>query len=354
MRGTVLMFIGIVLLSPGQVVGQAPAAGEDRAGRVDALNRQAVGAFRGRDFRTAEDCARKAWELCGAGAGGRDAGFAAANLAAALTMQGRLEEALQWQGRAEEVFAREGDADARGRLAVARVVTFYLAGKEEEALATLDRVRELTGKDDVRLAGIEVEVRGNSNDGVQMQAGYMKCLETLNACRAKGDASSVALYAMRMGCMEGGTGGHSDALKYYTEALQVLRAEGDTARAGLALRNIGLACRKLGKYPESEAALREALDLARACGDRRLTVEVLNDMSMLYAEMGDGARAQTCDQEAEAALRVVAEDLRQGRLNDTVLLDFYKLLQVRYANLPPYYTDLFVGFYDQLVLEPPR
>ena len=337
-----------LLLSPGR-----PQAAEDPAGRAEDLTRQAVRAFVERDFRAAETLARQAWDLCQAGTAGRQAGFAAANLGAALAVQGRLEEALEWQGRAEEVFAREGDALTQGRLALARAVVLYLKG-EKGALASLDRARELLGKDDFRLTCIEAEVRGNSNDSEQAQAGYMKCLEMLNGCRARGDSSGVVMCAMRMGYLDGTTGGHEDALKYYTEALKIVRAWGDTSRMSVALRNIGLANRKLRQYPESEAAYREGLSLAGAAGQRAQAAEILNDLSMLYAEMGDEARAEATDREAEAALRSVADDLSQGRLKDTVLLDFYQGVKVRFANLLPYDADLFAGFCDQLTLEPPR
>jgi tetratricopeptide (TPR) repeat protein len=249
---------------------------------------------------------------------------------------------------------RDGDAVVRGRLALARAVVFHLKGKEKEALGSLDLARGLSGKDDFRLACVEAEVRSNSNDVEQAQAGYVKCQEMLNGCRARGDSSGVLVCAMRMGYLEGTTGGHEDALKYYTEALQIVRAWGDTSRMGVALRNIGLANRKLRQYPESEAAYREALDLARAAGNRGLAAGILNDLSMLYAEMGDEARAEATDREAEEALRSIADDLRQGKLRDTVLLDFYQGVKVRFANLLPYNTDLFAGFCDQLALEPPR
>ena len=85
-----------------------------------------------------------------------------------------------------------------------------------------------------------------------------------------------------------------------------------------------------------------------------MTAEVLNAMIVLYMNMGDEARARDCNREAEEVLEAIAEDLRQGRLTDTVMLDFFGLLQMRYSNLPPCNADLFVGCFDQLVLEPPK
>ena len=282
--------------------------------------------------------------------GSSGAGLAAANLAAVLTIHGRLEEALRWQDRAEEIFGREGSSALQGRLAVAQAVTLLLAGEEEGAWVSIRRARELLGEDDWGSAWAEAEVQSQSKD----TGGYMKYMELFKECHTRDDNTDVAHCAMRLGRIEGTTGGRQAALEYYTMALEILRAERDPSGIGLALRNVGLALRKLRQYPESEAAFREALDLAHNRGDRRLIVEILNDLSVLYAEMGDNARARDWDLEAEEALQSIAEDLKRGQLTDTVLLDFYRFLKVRYVNRAPYDTDLFVGFYDQLVLRPLR
>lgn len=346
MGRTVWTLVATVLLSLELSSGEPSlqASGE-WAAQIDSLNQQAFRAFQSRDFRTAKTAARQAWALCGTDADGCDAGLAAANLAGVLTMYGRFEEALQWQDRAEEIFEREGNSTLQGRLAVARAVTRFLA--EEEVTDSIARARELLGEDDWRLGYLEAGVQSHSSDAHRVQAGYAGLLK---ACRASGDSAGVVLCAMHLGQVEGSTGGHRAALAYYTRALEILRSERDSSRIGLALRNIGLAHRKLRQYSESEAASQEAVGLARTQGDRRLVVEVLNDLSMLYVEMGEDARARDRDMETEKALRSIAEDLKRGRLTDTVLLDFYQLLNMRYLNRTSYDTDLFVGFYDQLML----
>ncbi len=355
MREAMLVLMLIGLLSPGRSMGQAlPQSPEVRAGQVGDLNRQAVRAFRNRDFRGAEDLARHAWELSQGEKIGGEGGFAAANLGAALAMQGRLGESLEWQARAEEVFGRDGDTVARGRLAVARAVILFMKGKEEEAVVSLGRAGEMVDKEDLRLSCVDAEILGHSGDVQKAQKGYTKFMSLLNACRARGDSSGVVVCAMRLGCLEGTTGGHEDALKNYAEVFNIVRAWGDTVQMGMALRNMGLANRKLRQYPESEKTYQEALGLARGSRNPGLAAEVLNDLSMLYAEMGDEVRAEETDREAEAALRSIADGLKKGLLVDSVLLDFYQIVKVRFANLLPYDGDLFVGFYDQLALEPPR
>ena len=217
----------------------------------------------------------------------------------------------------------------------------YSAADAEESLAGLEKAGELLGADDVRMSYVKAEILGRSNDPNRQQAGYLK---HMRKCEQMRDRAGVALCKMGLGRIEGGSGGYRSALKYYTEALRVLRATRDSIGIGLALHNIGLANRKLQHYPESEASFQEALALASARGDQRMTAEILNAMIVLYMNMGDEVQARDCNREAEEVLQAIAEDLRQGRLTDTVLFDFFGLLQMRYANLPPCHTDLFVGF----------
>ncbi len=358
---TVLIVVAAALPVSGQAeTAPSPQTPGERAGQIDSLNRQACRAFLNRDFQAAQASAQQAWDLCQKGADGPAPGLAAAGLAAVLTMHGRFEKALQWQGRAEEVFVSGGDTTLQGRLEAARAVTNFLrarqysAGETEEALIGIRKARELLGANDARTANIEAEILCHSNDANRAQSGYMKYMRLLRQCRAKGDSTGLALCATRMGRTEGITGGHGATLKYYTEALGIFRAQKDTGGIGLALRNIGLAQRKQRQYSESEAASQEALDLARHGGNQRLALEVLNDMNLLYAETGEAARAQECDLQAQAAMRSIVEGLKQGQFTDTVLFDFYQLLNMRYVNRPPYDADPFVGFYDQLVLEAPR
>ena len=361
MRKAILTVVLFGLLWPETAPEAAPPdTSRVRTSRIDSLNRTAFEAFGSRNFRTTGAAARRAWDLCGGATDDVAAGIAAANVAAALTMHGRFREALEWQNRAKAIFVRTENPGLRGRLEAARAVTdFFLSqqyspGEPEEALADIERAEALLGADDIRTARLKGMLLCCSNDPERAQAGYRSLKRLLEEYRTGGDGSLRAVCAMHLGRIEGTSSGHRAALDYYTEALDAMRAGRDSSGTGPALRNVGLARRSLGAYAEADAAFREALDLARERGDRRLTVVVLNDLSALYTEIGEHARAQAYDREAGAALAAIAEDLRQGRTDDTVLFDFYQLLKIRYASKLLYDLDLFPGFCDQLALEPPR
>ena len=341
------------------LISGAPAQALDEgAVQVDSLNRKAFASFQTQDFRQAEAAALEAWNRSDPDALG--AGLAAANVAAVLAIKGQLDGALQWQGRAEGIFRRKRETGLLGRLAVARAVTHFLgslkfsAGNAEDSLPDLKEARELLGEEDFRMARVEAQILCNSEQAEHAQAGYMAFVRLSATHEKDGNRMCGARCAVCMGHAEGKSGGHRSALQYYEKALEIYLAEGDSVGAGLALRNIGLARRKLRQYPESEAACRKALDMARGTENTRLEIEALNDLSLLYMEMGDEAGARSADREARAAVQAVAEAIRSGQLDDTVLLDFYQVLKIRYANLLPYSTEMFAGFCDQLALEPPR
>jgi tetratricopeptide (TPR) repeat protein len=322
--------------------------------RADSFNVAAFRAFQSREFERTGALARKALESCPGTSVSREAGIAEANLGAALAVRGRLDEALSRQARADSIFTAIGDSLCLGRLFAARAIALSLKGKAEAALACLGRARLLRGGNEAALACLEASVLGNTNDAVRLQDVYIRCLGEIHRCRAGGDSAGTAICAMTLGFLDGTTGDHQGALRYFSEALSLFHARADSLRAGLMMENVGLAQRKLGSYAEARRSYQEALVMARARGEQRLAVELLNDLSMLHSEMGDQPGAEQYDREAEEACNTLAEDLRLGKADDTVLVDFLDLVQARYANMLPYHTDPFVGFCDRLALDPAR
>ena len=227
----------------------------------------------------------------------------------------------------------------------------YSAAEPDEAVAILDQAAEWLEPGDPDLACVRAEILCCSNQGPRVQEGYAAYTSLRRTCLASGDSARTALIAMRLGRTEGLTGGHLSALKFFTEAVALQRARDDSSGMALALRNIGLAHRKVMHYPESEAAFKEALGLAEAQGDRKRVVVVSNDLSLLYAEIGDNEKAREWDLKAHEAMRALVDDLDRGRVADSVLFDLFQLVKMRYANIQPYTADMFTGFYDQLVLE---
>ncbi|MDP6779483.1 MAG: tetratricopeptide repeat protein [Candidatus Latescibacteria bacterium] len=351
--------LAITLLAAPQVFAELAALPDETTAGIADLNRQAFQAFRRHDFAGADTAALKATRLASEGGEGVDTGIAAANLGAVRTMQGRLDDAVALQGRADSIFVQLGETRLRGRLAVARAVTAFLAeqrysaAEPDDAIAVLDQAAKWLEPEDPDLACVRAEILCCSNQGPRVQEGYAAYTSLHRGCLASGDSAKAALIATRLGRTEGLTGGHLSALKFFAEAMKLQRARDDSSDMALALRNIGLAHRKVMRYEESEAALKEALSLAEMQQDRRRVVVVSNDLSLLYAEIGDNEKAREWDLKANEAMRAIVSDLDQGRLVDSVLFDFFQLVKMRYANIQPYTADLFEGFYDQLVLERP-
>ena len=70
--------------------------------RATSTNQAAWQAFHRRDFSECERLAREAWQLAEADGDSVQSTFAAANLAAAVALRGRLDEALEWSRRARK------------------------------------------------------------------------------------------------------------------------------------------------------------------------------------------------------------------------------------------------------------
>jgi hypothetical protein len=80
---------------------------------------------------------------------------------------------------------------------------------------------------------------------------------------------------------------------------------------------------------------------------------LLDDLSFLHMLRGDEAEARKADREAEQRLAAIAEAMRAGRLEDSLLLDFRQLAKLRYLNQPSMLSDPFLGVLDQVVVRPP-
>ncbi|MCZ6634857.1 MAG: tetratricopeptide repeat protein [bacterium] len=333
------------------------AAGPPADSELNRLNREVFEAFKNRQFQTAEMLADRVWEQMPEGTISTAVGIAAANKGALLTIRGRFEDAMEWQERADRIFGKVTADRLRGRLEVARAVTSFLNERQfseeapEQALQHVEAARPALGKDDFRLNWVEAEMMGHSPRAVHVQGSYMKYLGLIRACESSGDSLRLGWCEMRLGIVEGATGGHSEALKRYGRALEIFEAMKDSVGMGLAMRNMGLASRKKMMYDEAETILNQALVFSQKRGDTALSVKVLNDLSKLYMETGDFPRAAKTDQMVNTVLDSIGEDVRSGRSVDSLILDYHHLIRLRYASLLPYENDRFTGFYDQLVLE---
>jgi ATP/maltotriose-dependent transcriptional regulator MalT len=104
-------------------------------------NRAAWQAFHEKDFPRSERLAREAWQKAETERDALQAAFAAANLAAAVAMRGRLDEAIEWSHRAEERLGPGRQPPVRGRILVAQGILQKVRGEDEASEQAFARDR---------------------------------------------------------------------------------------------------------------------------------------------------------------------------------------------------------------------
>jgi len=323
----------ITLLLTAMTWGLAAMLGEGvaRADVVAQAGGEAFAAFQQEDFIRARERAERQWELAEAQADRFQAGLAAANLAATLAIAGQVDEALEWYETAESRLRSIGRSREVGRIAVARGLALYMKRESKLGDRELARAGELLGVDDWRLEFVTTLLDiWTRLDLWQGQQSLEKLLE--RACDSR-DSTRVAATLMALAWVEGATGSGEPALAHYEEAIGLFDKRGDAGSAALARRNMGVVHLRAGEPDRAAGQLRKALALAREAGEPRLEFRALTD-------------------QAEATLAGLVEDLRQGRLLDTPLVDYYDLLRMRYLNPPGFQIDGFPWLFDQLALSP--
>jgi tetratricopeptide (TPR) repeat protein len=323
----------------------ASAAGADALGP----NGQAWTSFRARDFATAEAASRQAWAAASSGANALQAGVGAANLAAALAIRGRFAEALEWSGKAEERLVAAGARKPRGRLLAARALMHYADGARGEGAKAFTQAEAWLDKDDWPLAFARLTV------GLYVDPSSQKSYEGLRVLLKRAREGQNREQTLRALLALGWAETFFDpetSVAHYREAQDLAAAGGDAELRAYAAHDLGVAHFRRGELGPAEAAFREGLDGVRASGDRQLQVVLHDDLSLLHAQKGDEARAREEDVSGQRVLAQLAEDLRSGRIEDTVLLDFRQLSKTGYLNLPGVRFPLFHGVFDQLALDP--
>ena len=323
----------------------AAAAGADAIGP----NTGAWTSFRARDFAAAEAASREAWAAASANGDARQAGVAAANLAASFAIRGRFTEALEWSGKAEERLVAAGARKPRGRLLAARALMRYADGAREEGAKAFTQAETWLDKDDWALAFARLTV------GLYVDPSSQKSYEGLRVLLKRARDGQNREQTLRALLALGWAETFFDpetSLAHYREAQDLAAAEGDAELRAYAAHDVGVAHFRRGELGPAEAAFKEGLDGVRASGDRHLQVVLLDDLSLLHAQTGDEKRAREEDVAQQRVLAQLAEDLRSGRIQDTVLLDFRQLSKTRYLNLPGVLFPLFHGVFDQLALDP--
>lgn len=342
-----------VLILAGLVIGfvlSAPAPGAEVENRIEELNQQAYQAFQRKDFRHAEELAARAWQLAENEGDRLQAGLAAANTAAGLAIHRRMDDALAWYEKAQVRLEESGRARLSGRLAAAKGAVLYLEHDTELGVRELRRAAALLGEDDWRLQFLVTTLELWSD--LDLGPVFEKVRSLAERARQSGDPGRLAPALMVLGWIEAAQGGGEYAVELYREAIGLFEERGDAASVALAHRNIGVAYLRVRDFARARAELEKGLEEARRAGDVRLEFAALNDLGVAYALAGESGRALTADREAEEVIAGLADDLRQDRRADTLLVDFYHLLRMRYLTLPALLLDPFPFILDQLALDP--
>jgi len=318
-------------------------------GRAVDANQAAWEAFHQRDFPRCEQLAREAWQLAEADRDSLQAAVAAANLAAAVAMRGRLDEALEWSRRAEERLGPEPQPLVRGRILVAQAILQKVRGEDEASEQAFRRAREALGPEDWSLAFADALAQGY--DWNDMDAAYRRLTALRDTARGSGDPKRAALALLDLGWIEG-VGGGLGAVRPFEEARSLFASSGQAAVLPIVDHNLGAVFLGADRLGEAQTAFERGLAAARAVHDRRLEVILLDDLSQLFSQKEDWPRAVAADREAGAHLAAIVEDVSQGRLDDSLLLDLRRLLKARYVHKPQLLPDLFLGLFEQLAVEP--
>jgi len=322
----------------------APAAEESPS-----PNQAAWQAFQRRDFQGCERLATEGWKRAEADHDSLQAALAAANLAAAVAVRGQLDEGLEWSRRAEQALGPEREPRVRGRILVAQGLLRQARGEEEESAQAFVRAQVALGADDWPLAFAETLAK--AYDWEDLNAAFQRMNGLRDAARISKEPDRAALALLVLGWLEG-VGGSPEAVTKFEEARSILVSRNQSAVLPLIDHNIGSVHLWLDHLSEAQVAFERGLAEARAASDRRMEVILLDDLGMLFSQKEDWPRAIASDREAGERLAAILEDVKQGRLEDSLLLDLRRLVKGRYVHKPQMLIDLFLGLFDQLAVEP--
>lgn len=314
-------------------------------------------AFQKRDFAKGRLLSEAVWRQAKGRAETREAGIAAANVGACLSMLGHFDDAKIWQSRAQSLLLTSGDKTLLGRLAVGRGVTDFLRGRQygighvDVALDYLNQAKEILGNQEVRVQMVEAEILGQSGQATFMASALVTYAKLQRVFENRGDSLWGARCGVRWARVHGDLGQHGQALQGFVRSAGIFEATEQWRETALALRNAGHAQRKLGDYVASEVHLKRALVFARKSEDAAIVLRVLDDLVRLLSETHHYEAAIAFDLEADVLMEKIVQAVPQGYAADSVSLSLQHLLLLRFASVLPYEVDLFNGFYDMLLIQ---
>jgi len=337
--------ISVLLLAVPALGAATASAAQDAA----AQNQAAWQAFQRRDFAACESLAREAFKLAEAERDSLQTAFAAANTAAAVAMRGRLDEGLEWSLRAEQALGSGGEPRVRGRILVAQAILRQVRGEDEASAKAFVRAREALGPEDWSLAFADALAKAYDWD--DLSAAFQRMTALRESALGAKEPRRQAIALLVLGWLDG-VGGSPEAVKTFEEARAILVSAGEEAVLPLVDHNLGSVLLWADRRDEAQGIYERGLTAARALSDRRMEVILLDDLSLMFSQKEDWPRAIASDREAGERLAAIAQDVRQGRVEDSLLLDLRRLFKARYVHKPQLLIDLFLGLFDQLAVEP--
>ena len=217
------------------------------------------------------------------------------------------------------------------------------AGRADEALATLARLRRLPAPDgdDPRIAIAEANVRARKDKAAALEA-----LEHAVATARKRGAVGVEADARVIECNIHSAVVHVDlAVAACNEAMRLYRSEGN--RAGVARATTGLAQVYLTAHrqAETERYQNEALALYRELGSRVGEERVKILMSGAYRRVGENRKALQLSRDAAEFMRAAGEPQWMIKSLDDVAGTLSDL--ARYEEALPIYRQVIAGAHEQ-------
>jgi len=187
--------------------------------------------------------------------------------AAELQQRGESSEAFKKWEKAGELFAKKKDDAGEFDALLRQIAACQALGQQKIALAKLDRMDALAGKDQHRMAAAK-----GARGAVSMyarQAGAAEDLlkESAKLARATHDDALAAAAQHNLGLMLAGTGQAPQALNALEEALRLAKNSGDTVLAARVRKAITDAHLAAAGYPEAKTAANEAIEAAQALPD---------------------------------------------------------------------------------------
>jgi CHAT domain-containing protein/Tfp pilus assembly protein PilF len=124
---------------------------------------------------------------------------------------------------------------------------------------------------------------------------------------------------------------HEIGNHYYQQALSILQAVDDRAGEGATLNNIGLVYSNLGQYRQALEQYQQALPITRAISDRVLEGATLNNIGLVYSNLGQYAQALEQFQQALVIAREIGDRALEGATLNNIGEVYSSLGQYRLA-----------------------